>query len=168
MSLTSQQERFAQEVASGKSQSEAYRVAYPKASAWKPATIWNRASALMRNDEVLARVDTLRAEIVAQSGVEAVRVIKELACIALSDVRKLFNTDGWLLKPHELDDATAAAVSSVEFDPDGGFKVKLWDKNSAADKLMKHLGAYEKDNKQGGSGIAEAVQLIINGVKPSA
>ena len=167
MSLTSQQEKFAQEVASGKSQSEAYRVAYPKALKWKPATIWNRASALMRNDEVLARVDALRAEIVAQSGVEAIRVIKELACIALSDVRKLFDAQGRLVAPHKLDDATAAAVASVEL-TDDGFKIKLWDKNSAADKLMKHLGAYEKDNKQGGSGFAEAVQLIISGVKPSA
>jgi phage terminase small subunit len=27
-------------------------------------------------------------------------------------------------------------------------KVKLWDKNSALEKAMKHLGLFEKDNSQ--------------------
>ena len=65
--LTSQQEAFAQAVASGKSQSDAYRSAYPKSLKWKPDTLWNRASALMRNSEVLARTNAIRAE-VAEKG----------------------------------------------------------------------------------------------------
>lgn len=63
MILTHQQERFAQEVASGKSQAEAYRIAYPKSLNWKPETVWNNASVLMRNSGVLARVETIRAEL---------------------------------------------------------------------------------------------------------
>lgn len=63
MSLTPAQEAFAQLVAAGKSQAEAYRTAYPKAAVWKPETVWNRASALMREDEVLARVEQIRAEL---------------------------------------------------------------------------------------------------------
>lgn len=153
MGLTPQQERFAQEVASGKSQAEAYRIAYPKSQKWKPATLWREASKLMVNPKVSTRVEELRASIAKAAQVETVRVVQELARVALSDVRKVFHEDGRVKSPHELDDATAAAVSSVEFDPDGGFKVKLWDKNSAADKLMKHLGAYERDNKQGGAGL---------------
>jgi len=27
-------------------------------------------------------------------------------------------------------------------------KVKLWDKNQALDKIMRHLGAYKRDNEQ--------------------
>lgn len=63
MALTPQQELFAQGVAAGKSQAEAYRVAYPKALKWAPETVWNRASALMRDSEVVARVEAIRAEL---------------------------------------------------------------------------------------------------------
>lgn len=167
MSLTSQQERFAQEVASGKSQAEAYRIAYPKSQQWSAQAVANQAFKMMGHPDIPPRIDALRAEIAKDAKVETVRVVKELACVALSDVRKLFRDDGSLKLPHELDDATAAAVASVELN-ENGYKVKLWDKNSAADKLMKHLGAYEKDNQQGGAGLAEAVQLIINGVRPDA
>ena len=40
MSLTPKQEKFAQEVASGKSQADAYREAYPKSKKWKDETLW--------------------------------------------------------------------------------------------------------------------------------
>lgn len=63
MSLTHQQERFAQEVASGKSQAEAYRIAYPKSLKWKPDSVWNKASELMRNVAVSARVEAIKAEL---------------------------------------------------------------------------------------------------------
>jgi hypothetical protein len=61
--LTPQQEAFAAGVARGLSQAEAYRQAYPKSQSWKDASVWNRASALMRTAEVLARVEQLRAEL---------------------------------------------------------------------------------------------------------
>lgn len=166
MALTPRQDAFARAVAEGKSQAEAYRAAYPKSEKWKPSSVWEKASALMSNVKVSSRVAELRAEIAKAAQIETVQVVKELARIALSDIRKVFDEDGRIKSPHELDDSTAAAVASVEFDPEGGFKVKLWDKNSAADKLMKHLGGYEKDNKQGAAGLAEAITLIIEGVKP--
>lgn len=63
MSLTSQQEAFAQAVASGKSQSDAYRSAYPKSLKWKPDSVWNKSSALMRDVRVSSRVDAIKAEL---------------------------------------------------------------------------------------------------------
>lgn len=65
--LTHQQERFAQEVASGKSQAEAYRIAYPRSLKWKPATVWESASRAMADRKVAARVDVIREEL-AQKG----------------------------------------------------------------------------------------------------
>jgi hypothetical protein len=52
--------------------------------------------------------------------------------------------------PHEWDDATAAAVASVEVvEKDGAdgkpvrtYRVKTWDKNSALEKIAKHLGMF--------------------------
>ena len=62
--------------------------------------------------------------------------------------------------PREWDDATAAAVASIgiveEFSGTGADrklvghtkKVKLWDKNAAIEKGFRHLGLYERDNRQ--------------------
>ena len=61
MSLTPAQEQFAQLVASGKSQSEAYRTAYPKSQAWKDEAVWSQASRLM--PKVSARIEQIRAEL---------------------------------------------------------------------------------------------------------
>lgn len=63
MSLTPRQEAFARLVAEGNSQSEAYRLAYPKAQTWQPGNVWRRASELSANPDVLGRIDALRAEL---------------------------------------------------------------------------------------------------------
>lgn len=160
MSLTPQQEKFAQGIASGKTQANAYREAYPKSLKWKDETVWREASKMAGNPKVSTRVQELREEVSRAAQVETVQVVKELARIALSDVRKVFNEDGSVMHPREFDDATAAAVASIEFDPEGGFKIKLWDKNSAADKLMKHLGGYERDNKQKTDPLSELLKAL--------
>jgi phage terminase small subunit len=57
--LTAKQEAFAQAVASGKSQAEAYRTVY-NAEKSKPETVHSKASVLMANGKVAARVAELR------------------------------------------------------------------------------------------------------------
>lgn len=61
--ITPQQEVFAQAVAGGKSQADAYRTAYPKSLKWKPDSVWNKASAMMAKAEVSARVEAIKAEL---------------------------------------------------------------------------------------------------------
>ena len=63
MSLTAQQEFFARLVAEGKSQSEAYRQAYPKAQKWKPGNVWRRSSELSAKPDVLGRIEAIRDEL---------------------------------------------------------------------------------------------------------
>lgn len=79
------------------------------------------------------------------------KTLKELGRLGFSDIRKYFNDDGSLKNITELDDDAAAAVASVEVDElyEGsgkdrvqiGFtkKFKFWDKNSALEKIGKHL-----------------------------
>ncbi|MEF3075182.1 hypothetical protein V2P20_09105 [Methylobacter sp. Wu1] len=62
MALTPKQEAFAQAVASGKSQADAYRSAY-STNNMKPETVQNNAYILMQNSDVSARVEELRAEV---------------------------------------------------------------------------------------------------------
>lgn len=64
--LNTAQEVFAQEVASGATQADAYRKAYPKCKRWKQETIHNKASALMRISEVSTRVKELQAELASK------------------------------------------------------------------------------------------------------
>lgn len=61
MALTPKQERFAHEVASGKTQADAYRIAFDVRAATKPATIQANAHKLMNNTEISTRVAELRA-----------------------------------------------------------------------------------------------------------
>lgn len=53
-------ENFAQELAQGISQRKAYRAAYPRSEKWKDETVDSKASALAKNDKVLARVKELQ------------------------------------------------------------------------------------------------------------
>ena len=64
--LPPKQEKFAQEVASGKTQADAYRAAY-NAGKMKASSIQECASRLMADLKVSARVDALRKPIVEKA-----------------------------------------------------------------------------------------------------
>lgn len=63
MSLTPKQEAFAQAIADGLNQSDAYRKVYDVSESTKQETIWKRASELMNNGEVTGRVSELHSAI---------------------------------------------------------------------------------------------------------
>ena len=74
---------------------------------------------------------------------------------------RLFRPDGSLIPVHELDDITAAAISSIELDDEGRpKKIRLWSKTDAIDKAMRHLGLFEKGNRQQGKNLAIQVNLL--------
>jgi len=64
--LTAKQELFCEEVVSGKTQAEAYRIAY-SAQDMKDKTIWSKASELMTNGKVMARLEELRAPVIKEA-----------------------------------------------------------------------------------------------------
>lgn len=66
--LTSQQELFAQTVASGESQSDAYRRAYKVRANTKQESIHQAASKLMSDLNIISRVDELRKPIIEKVG----------------------------------------------------------------------------------------------------
>lgn len=65
MKLTAKQEKFAQCVAGGMNQSDAYRAAY-SAGGMKDNSINVKASQLMANGKVSVRVDELKAELLSK------------------------------------------------------------------------------------------------------
>lgn len=81
MSLTPKQEKFAQEVASGKSQADAYRAAFDCARS-KPETIQSHASRLMADGKVSARVAELKAQLSEKAlwtREDSVQILSEIA-----------------------------------------------------------------------------------------
>jgi phage terminase small subunit len=67
--LTPKQEAFAHAVASGKSQSDAYRAAYKVGANTKPETVNQAASRIMADSNVTARVAELRKPIAEKAQV---------------------------------------------------------------------------------------------------
>lgn len=142
-------EAFAQGLAKGLSASDAYVAAGYKESR-------SAASRLSTNVNIEARVAELVHKGAEKAEATIERVLKELGRIGFSDLRKAFTPNGALLPPEEWDDDTAAAIAAVEVvtRPTGErdeldrpivehvHKLKLWDKNSALEKIAKHLGMF--------------------------
>ncbi len=84
-------ERFAQELAQGISQRKAYRAAFPASERWKDETVDSKASALAKNDKVLARLKELREESSSRA-VKSVQERKEWLSSIMDDVAEDMNT----------------------------------------------------------------------------
>lgn len=80
--LTAQQEAFAQALASGESQAEAYRIAYPRSRQWTPAHVHEQASKLVRHPKIAPRVTELRAPIVEAMQITQEERIRRYAALA--------------------------------------------------------------------------------------
>ncbi len=122
------------------------------------------AKAAASKETVKARVRFLMQPEMRANGIERDRVLRELSALAFSDIRKAMSwvTDrvttedyadggevmilktivshkGSFVPSHELDDATAAAIQSVEVTLDGAIKLKLHPKLPAISKLLEIL-----------------------------
>jgi isopenicillin N synthase-like dioxygenase len=108
MALTPKQERFAHEVASGKTQADAYRAAFDVKPDTKPATIQANAHKLMLNTEISTRVAELRAAV-------AERVVWTLAdsLDVLSTIAKGLDADA---KPSDKVNAVKAINTMIGLD----------------------------------------------------
>ena len=86
-SLTPQREAFAQAIASGLNQSDAYRKAFPNSKNWKPESVSQVASRLMANINVLSRVEELKTALVEKhiwTREDSVRELKNIVNDELS------------------------------------------------------------------------------------
>lgn len=78
MAVTSQQEKFAQSVASGMNQSDAYRSAYNVRPQTKPESVNQNASRIMADVNVSSRVEELRLPIVLAAQMTLETHLKDL------------------------------------------------------------------------------------------
>lgn len=110
-----------------------------------------RAIELLRKPKIAQVVQERRAEHTEKSEIDTIAILREAARIALSDVGKLYDEKGNLKPIGDLDDDIRRCIAAIETEEiwEGrgnertliGYrkKVKLWDKNSALERLFKHL-----------------------------
>lgn len=98
----------------------------------------------------VAQIQHAQSTLLQPGNISAQRVMLELGRVAFADIRKLYTPDGQLKPVHQLDDDTAAVVSSVQVDvtvngrgddaePVITKRVKTVDKMAALGLLARHF-----------------------------
>jgi phage terminase small subunit len=144
--VAARRERFVEAMlANGENQTKA-----AEAVGYKPGNAARIAGTRLMKDTAIRRMlAASRAEALSAAKVEAGEVILSAARQIRFDPRKLVNGRGKPKALRQLDEDTALALSSVEVD---GLKVRV-DRGGAQERLMKHLGLFEKDNQQKPAGV---------------
>lgn len=105
----------------------------------------------LRKPQLKAKIENRLLERQKRTEITQDRVLNEIAKLAFFNSKKLFKSDGSPIPIQELDDDTAGAIVGIDVmninDNSTIIKYKISDKNSSLDKLMKHMGAYNADNK---------------------
>lgn len=136
-------------------------------------SIHEKASHILAEGKVRARVAEFRGKAAAIAGLTSVQTVREIARVSYSDIRNFFDSAGKLIPIHKLDDDTAAMIASIEhlekYVGSGNnrklvghtTKIKLWDKNSALEKAMKHLGLYRDNHAQKADSAVTALMAAV-------
>lgn len=130
------------------------------------------ASRLLADPKIQSYLGVLKKPLAAVLEITKERTMREIARIAFSDPRKLFDENSRFKAIQDLDDDAAATLASVEIDAlyamtmDGKVqvgdtqKVKVFDKNRALDMLAKHFKIYETP-------AAPPINININNLSPA-
>jgi phage terminase small subunit len=165
MAPNPRQKRFAQEFVVDLNATAAYQRAGYKAKGHAAA---QAASRLLKNVDVQeaiakAQGEALRAAAASGTEITPKRVLEELARVAFSDLRALFDEQGNLKSVHEWSPEAAATVNSVKIEQfwEGTgedriskgqtVEIKRWDKVAALDRLARHLGLLKEVHEHRGT-----------------
>lgn len=169
MALTPKQEKFCVEYIKTGSKSEAYRIAY-NTSKMTDKSVNEVACQMFSDINITSRVKELQNETLERNKIDIDELVKVLANIVRFDIAELYDENDNLKSIHDIPKEHREAIEELsvfeEYQGVGkdreliGFtkKIKASGKQGAVDKLLKHLGGYEKDNSQ--KKIAERV--IVN------
>ncbi|MBU3887630.1 terminase small subunit [Methylosinus sp. KRF6] len=149
--LNARQQRFVEEYLIDLNASAAYQRAGYTARG-NAAEV--NAAKLLRNTQVAAAIELAMSERSLRTEITADRVLKELSCLSFFDIGDAFNPDGSLKRLYEMREDLRRAIAGFEVteihNEDGVVightkKVKFADKIGALEKVMRHLGMFDKD-----------------------
>lgn len=150
--LTLKQTKFCHEyVVDGIGTAAAIRAGYNESSAHVTA------NNLLKNIKCQALIEQLQEKHNKKLDISAERTLLEVARLAFFDPQKLFDADGKLIPIHKLDKDTAACIGGIdtyqkyvgeseETCKEVIKKFKIWDKNSALEKMIKRFSKQFEDN----------------------
>lgn len=128
-----------------------------KTAGYSPKTAYSQGQRLLKDVEIKQRLEHRQEKLARKYELTTEAVIAELAKIVHFDPRRALDENGAVLPVHLWPDDVAAAIASFEVseerddkgNPIGQTKkLRVFDKNAAIEKAMKHLGLFEKDNLQ--------------------
>ena len=178
--LTPKQERFCHLYIQYGDMARAYKEAYDSAR-MSQATIRRKAVEVMQVPKVSAMIRQLREELSESMKIDAERTLQELARIAFSDFRQVFDKGGQLLSPDQWPETVAPAIQFCKTRQDSSgdiiTEIKFWPKVAALEALSKHLGLFERDNRQKAErdvsvtldpALAEMINAVKEGIEQDA
>ncbi len=165
-------ELFAQGLAEGNSQAEAYRNAGYSDHRASAHALAQRPDISERVAELRERAAVNEAKAIARASEKLAltkeKVLRGLMNIAFADVRKIakWNDDGMLVMPSDMiPDDEALAIAEVTVDRGGKPRIKLHDKLQALQLLGRHLAMFKEHVEIGGELVnnieADSVRQII-------
>lgn len=148
-------------IATGNAKDSAIAAGYsPKSAAAIGCQLAKRpdvVQAMKARQEVLARKFELQTD----------DVLRELSAIVHFDPRRLFDEVGGLIRIKDLPEDVAKAIAGIDVaikmegkDVIRVMKLRFADKNAAIEKAMKHLGLFERDNKQQTNAMTELLAHV--------
>lgn len=129
------------------------------------------ATRYMKHPDVKTIIERAQAKAVAKAELTTERWAKEMAAIGHFDPGELYDEDGKAIPVRELPEHVRRAISSVKverrFEGKGEGRVEIvteeirpWDKNTALANIGRHLGVFEKDNRQNITAIQVNISLV--------
>jgi phage terminase small subunit len=154
--LTIKQEKFCQAYIRFGDKSAAYREAY-STSKMKSETVNRNSFKLFNDNKITTRIEFLQKEISKRNKIEIDELVIALSGMVRFDVAELYDESGALKNIHEMPLSARQMITQLDtfeqYNSKGEFqgttkKIRTIQKLDAIEKLMKYLGAYEKDNNQ--------------------
>ena len=160
MALTPKQKIFADEYLIDLNATRAYKVAYPRVRNEETAAA--AGSELLGKTRVSDAIKTAMAERSKRTGVNADRVVQELAKIAFVNATEVIDPKTAMVREDALPEDTAAIqfVKVKTFGEDGlEREIKMADKLKALELLGRHLGIFKDKMELSGGLDAEKTKL---------
>jgi len=171
--LTDKQEQYCQNYVVCMNQSTAYRIAYD-AEAMNANSVAREACLLHSNPNITQRIKELQSEAYERNKATIDELVNVLSGMVRFDIAELYDDNGNLLGVKEMPLIARQMISELSSDHlrSGSEiigetkRVKTIAKLDAVEKLMKHLGGYEKDNFQKKTEISVPKTLEVTIVEP--
>ena len=123
---------------------------------------------LLNRDKIKKEIDRRIAARSKKTGITQERVIQELAKIAFSDIKNIFDPQTGNLRPvDKMDSDSTAAIAGITIDENKlgtkifstTKKIRMYDKIRALERLGQHLGMF-KEKTEGAEEIVKALKEL--------